>query len=332
MPRKRRHRPDPPKLYECDESLSSEFSFYLVNAPRGILARGQSSRGGTEEDYRPLCWFRLKCHCTRIGAGYIAAMLRQSLGALAILALAGCQALDAVGLGKSTPSGTGLALETPLLEPAAGPAAGPPLLQAGPADGQSWFSFVAGDDIEQACTDGVEPHYRFIFNANFDEQVRIYDMQAAVDESAVLIKIIRGRSHVEDASKLTSHLGGVRALNALGPYENEILRDSLMESGFLSDPITEGTVLQSDTFYWAVSGCEDGEFHFNAWVYPSDRWDETTFPEMLAQLDFTGIMYNKEREIDPAQQEARRTGDGTSTVFDLTVTDEGQLSSTCHIC
>jgi hypothetical protein len=200
------------------------------------------------------------------------------------------------------------------------------------ANVQSWFSFVAGDDIRAECTDEATVHYRFIFNANFEEQVRIYDMRGAEDDSAVLTKTIRGPATVQDAEALTSRLGGTRFLNALGPYEQKILLESLEESGFHGDPIPAGTVLQSDAFYWAVAACDDGEFHFNAWVYPSERWDEATFPYMLGQLDFSGIMYNKERVADPVQQQARRNGDGVSTVFDLAVDSDGNLNTTCRVC
>jgi hypothetical protein len=44
----------------------------------------------------------------------------------------------------------------------------------------TWFSYAAGDDIKAACTPDAPARYRLVYNANWNEQVRTYDMRRFV--------------------------------------------------------------------------------------------------------------------------------------------------------
>src|SRR5476651_878925 len=50
----------------------------------------------------------------------------------------------------------------------------------------SWFGYVGGDDIRAACQPGTRSHIRLIYNALWEEQVRIYDLFLQRDGTAGL--------------------------------------------------------------------------------------------------------------------------------------------------
>ena len=42
----------------------------------------------------------------------------------------------------------------------------------------TWFSYLNGDDIRSACTDGAPSWYRLVYNGNYGEQLRAYEVVA----------------------------------------------------------------------------------------------------------------------------------------------------------
>ena len=40
----------------------------------------------------------------------------------------------------------------------------------------TWFSYLAGDDIRAACRQGGSDHYRFVYNAIYEVQIRGYEL------------------------------------------------------------------------------------------------------------------------------------------------------------
>ena len=42
----------------------------------------------------------------------------------------------------------------------------------------TWFSYLNGDDIRAACTDGAPSWYRLVYNGNYEEQLRSYEVVA----------------------------------------------------------------------------------------------------------------------------------------------------------
>jgi len=53
----------------------------------------------------------------------------------------------------------------------------------GPDDGVlgrklAWFSYLNGEDIRAACAAGAPDRFRFVYNADYTEHVRAYDVTA----------------------------------------------------------------------------------------------------------------------------------------------------------
>ena len=201
----------------------------------------------------------------------------------------------------------------------------PPTPSTAPTTSTSnnWISYLSGNDIRAACTASTPDTYRFVYNAKFTEHVRVYEMLDAGDGSALLDILVRGSTRIgSDPRQISSRIDGKRSLNGLAPFERRSLLETLTASGFNSNPVPSGTVLPSDAHFWVVSGCQSGQFTLNAWVYPSDRWDEITFPGMLGQLDFTNVMFNPVSVLTDSQRAAARTGDGPLQAFDLIIGNE----------
>ena len=209
-------------------------------------------------------------------------------------------------------------------QPAATPAtAQRPTLSSSSGSG-TWLAFLSGDDIRESCNSGTPDTYRFVYNAEFTEHVRLYEMYDAGDGSAVLNIIVRGPTHFAgDPARISGRVTGKRSVNGLAPFERNSLIQTLIASGFSSSPVPEGTVLPSDGHFWVVSGCRNGTFSRNAWTYPSDRWDSITFPSMLGQLDFTNVLFNPLSQRTEAQRAEARSDD---EAFDIRVGSGGNLA------
>ena len=50
----------------------------------------------------------------------------------------------------------------------------------------NWFAYVGGNDIREACGPGGRSRMRLVYNALWDEQVRIYDVFLQPDGTAGL--------------------------------------------------------------------------------------------------------------------------------------------------
>jgi peptidoglycan hydrolase-like protein with peptidoglycan-binding domain len=198
----------------------------------------------------------------------------------------------------------------------------------GTASGSNnWLSFLNGADIKAACNSSTPDTYRFVYNAEYTEHVRLYEMyDTGSDGSAVLNIIVRGPTRIgSDPSRISGRVTGKRSVNGLAPFERNTLIETLIASGFTSSPVPAGTVLPSDGHFWVVSACRDGEFVLNAWNYPSDRWESITFPNMLGQLDFTNVMFNPLSTRTEAQRSEARAGD-PAQAFDISVGGDGRLA------
>ncbi|MEZ5667259.1 MAG: peptidoglycan-binding domain-containing protein [Alphaproteobacteria bacterium] len=190
----------------------------------------------------------------------------------------------------------------------------------------TWTAFLSGEDIRAHCTASSPDEYRFVYNAEYTEHVRLYELTDTSDGSAVLNIIVRGPTRIAgDPARLMGRISGKRSINGLAPFERNSLIETLMSSGFTSSPLPSGTVLPSDGHFWVVSACRRGTFTVNAWTYPSDRWDRITFPGMLGQLDFTNVMFNPLSQLTEAQRAAARSGDGPLQAFDIRVGADGKF-------
>jgi hypothetical protein len=156
----------------------------------------------------------------------------------------------------------------------------------------TWFSYLNGDDIRAACGEGGGRRYRLIYNADYDEQLRSYEVTGDGAGGATLVSRVLGPSGlVVNRVRLSDPLAWARwtrAVTELTPDEMARLDRALEESGAFG-PAPEGLQMFSKETYWVSNLCRDGTFYFNAWRFPSDRYAAITFDELLFALDETGV-------------------------------------------
>ena len=52
-----------------------------------------------------------------------------------------------------------------------------------------YFSYLGGDDIRRDCVPGAPARYRLVYNANYYEQVRTYDLRRGAPGSGAVLTI-----------------------------------------------------------------------------------------------------------------------------------------------
>ena len=185
----------------------------------------------------------------------------------------------------------------------------------------SWFNYVNGSDIRFACSKGSADRIRFIYNAVYGEQIRVYDLGPGESGTGhVLTERVIGPADVSSLS-LDDPLApwrGVSTRRLLTTDESDELLASLVLSGFGTPP-PEGLDLRSWDFYWVVSACLNGLAWFNAYAFPSDRFAAITFDVVLKTLDETGVAFRPPRPVEPSSggEPAGRLPDETAQYFTL---------------
>jgi len=179
----------------------------------------------------------------------------------------------------------------------------------------TWFRYLGGTDIRQACGPDGGDRYRFVYNGHYNEQLRSYDVLpdasggAGVRARALVGSGIAGNISLDFDDPLASWRW-TTSDDRMAPTDFQRFAQSLAESGaFAAPPV--GERLHSNAFYWVATGCRGGVFFHNAWVYPSDRFAALTFPEQLLRFDGTGVAVNpaRPRNVDESlrSSSARRT-------------------------
>lgn len=168
----------------------------------------------------------------------------------------------------------------------------------------TWFSYLNGDDIRAECRAGAADRYRFVYNGIYTEQVRSYDVTAGSDPQ-VRVHVLGTRGNVgtislASPSAVFAPWAGKTETVPLRPQDLTQLRDA-MRAGGVFTPLAGRLELSSDGFYWVVAACRDGAFAFNAYGWPSPRFDAAAFPGLLFAWDPTGIPVNPPRRADPAE-------------------------------
>lgn len=193
----------------------------------------------------------------------------------------------------------------------------------------TWFSYVNGDDLRKRCAN-IEDHWevRLIYNGDYEKQVRTYHMIA----DGVGGADVTARASKPDAGNLASvslddPLAPWRWRTSranLGPDARDDLEAELADSGVYRDA-PAGIRLKSWGWYWVSIACKDGEVAFNAWTYPSERWDGQDLREIVSPLDETGVAFNQPREPS-AEANFRRTQGrpgNTGVLFELRTGENG---------
>lgn len=193
----------------------------------------------------------------------------------------------------------------------------------------SYFQYLAGQDIKAACSADAPARYRFIYNAIFDEQVRSYDLTQTADGATLNVNVSNSEIRLlefplswpirpEAVKRVTEATLDRAAYLAL-------IRQ--VEADGFGAPAPEGLRLQSYDFYWAVSACAGGKFHFNTWVNQTPGFDALRFPQILYGHDATTIPPAKPFANTYGAYIDRRRGDlGPDRNFEMIV-HNGELGN-----
>lgn len=189
-----------------------------------------------------------------------------------------------------------------------------------------WFSVLDGDDFRDGCGTGSPDRYRLIYNARFEEQLRVYDVTDYGNEAILLARAV-APGFVLTQGRDALDFGWQKSKARLSSQEFAEFRRRLRESGF-QEPTPVGLELFSPDFYWVGMSCEGGTFHYTAYARPSPAFDALTFPEFLFAHDQTGLAVNRPRRI-PASERLRALGGGMGPpedrypAFRMVVDEEG---------
>lgn len=197
----------------------------------------------------------------------------------------------------------------------------------------AWFSFLDGHDIRQACAalgPKAPARYRLVYNGQYEEQLRVYEIDAVPSGGGNLHVRTKGHTNladwwIRDTSDLLAPWRWRESRTALSAAEMMQFKTLLAESGFGSGA-PQGLRLPSQDFYWVASGCEDGQFHFYAWRARNGRLDAARFQDFLLRHDGTGLAFRPPHVLDISDSPYRPAGGNgrnPSSNFTLQVRGEG---------
>lgn len=197
----------------------------------------------------------------------------------------------------------------------------------------NYFNYVGGEDIRAECTAQEDLRIRFVYNADYIEQVRTYEVQARTFGQGGVLKAEVFSPRLNEQIEARVPLWPWTGKEATVELEEDaigFLHGTLAASGFYA-PAPVGTKLDSRSYYWVVTGCIQGTFVFNAWAYPSDRFERIIFPQALERFDHTDVPFRQAEPKDPGELEARdqpagaQDFDASYMRFHLTVTENGLI-------
>lgn len=175
----------------------------------------------------------------------------------------------------------------------------------------TWFSYLNGNDFRAACESGQGVAHRFVYNGLYSEQVRIYNVDELKKTFSVRVL------EKADLSQLV-----VKNLESLldpwrGTYSEQLINssdmmrlDQAMQDSRVYDGASIGLLLNSQSFYWLVASCYQQRVHLNAYLWPSQAFENISFDQVLKKYDYTGIAFNKPKKLPPSElYEGRSFGD-----------------------
>lgn len=134
-----------------------------------------------------------------------------------------------------------------------------------------------------------------------------------------------------------SKLGIASTDELLAPWQDEIVTTRLrhedvaklwraMENSGAFQSAPEGLHLISEKFFWLTAICREGRFSYNAYIWPSDRFEAIVFDDLLFAWDMTGIAVNPPRratmfDIYGEAHPKKKTG----AYYQLTIGENGLL-------
>jgi hypothetical protein len=171
-----------------------------------------------------------------------------------------------------------------------------------------WFSFVSGDDIKATCDASQPDRSRVIYNAIYDEQLRIYEWDSV--KRRLLVRVVTsGSVSTIRGDDLAAPWRAEEEKVQLDPKTYDRLEAAMADSGAFGPPAT-GLELPSRSYFWTSATCHQGRYHFTAWRYPSAGFEALAFPGLLQSLDPSGIAVRTAAPvpIDPVWEERNRNG------------------------
>ena len=191
----------------------------------------------------------------------------------------------------------------------------------------AWFSYLDGNDIRETCAPGAPDRFRLVYNGQYTKQIRSYEIRADGTSDGVATYVARAMG---DANLLEVQFPDLLAPwrwqssnTKLSATEFAEFRGKLAQSGW-GQGAPQGKRLHSQDFYWVASGCQDGQFHFDAWVDAQGDFAEIKFQDFLLARDQTGLAFRQPVTVTEIDRTGRgRPRDRNETVFALTVSGEG---------
>ncbi|MBC7952474.1 MAG: hypothetical protein H7Z12_11735 [Rhodospirillaceae bacterium] len=184
-----------------------------------------------------------------------------------------------------------------------------------------WFSFVEGEDIRATCAAGTPDRARLVYNGIYDEQLRIYEVDAV--RRLLTIRVIQpGNAARLSGDDLTAPWRALEEKVQLDQPSYDRLVESFAQGGVYAPPPV-GLELPSRSYFWTAATCKNGQYGFTAWKYPSAEFDRLGFDKNLLALDPTGVPVNqpKPAQFDPQwEDKAKRL---ETPVFSLRVAAHG---------
>lgn len=194
----------------------------------------------------------------------------------------------------------------------------------------TWFSYLDAADIRNSCAAGGPDQYRIVYNAQYYDHVRTYEVTRS-PKPQVLARA-RGTSGnllnmgFNSFDDLLGPWNFQRSEAALTDADWAKFRDLLHQSGFAAGD-QAGLRLHSQDYYWLVAGCENGQFHFNAWAEKSRALplNRTLFRDFLLKKDATGVAFKQPTAVTYMDKNEQSKGRGRdySGAFTITVHSDG---------
>ncbi|MEO3430779.1 hypothetical protein AAFN88_18135 [Pelagibius sp. CAU 1746] len=196
----------------------------------------------------------------------------------------------------------------------------------------TWFSYLNGDDIRASCAEGSGLRYRLVYNSDYNEQIRSYEVADQGAQGASLITRVQGPSGLRLSQfRLSDPLAWARWTKSVTPLSREQVErlDAALQASGAFGPAPSGLQMFSKETYWVSSLCRGGQFFFNAWRFPSERYEAVTFDELLFSLDRTGLAVRAPVAV-PSTEAAkanvprvRHSTDETGSFFNVKVGENG---------
>jgi hypothetical protein len=163
----------------------------------------------------------------------------------------------------------------------------------------TWFSYLKGDALRAQCLAGSAPRYRLVYNADWQRQVRTYDLMPEPGSGATVVETrVFGAGLISGSISLSNpsaSLGGERSSARISMAQLADLDRALTASGF-ERAAPKGRRIWSDTFYWGAIACRNGQIQFNVFDEDMLGFDGLPFAAAIRQFDRTGVAFPRPSE------------------------------------